>query len=138
VSASEVRVRFAPSPTGPFHIGGARTALYNWLYARSVGGTFVLRIDDTDHERSTDEYLQNCLDSLRWLGFDWDEGPEKGGEHGPYFQGQRLEVIARGSINWWPKGAPIHASAPPTKCRRGASGCRRRQVGRCTIAAVVL
>jgi glutamyl-tRNA synthetase len=91
VSASEVRVRFAPSPTGPFHIGGARTALYNWLYARSVGGTFVLRIDDTDHERSTDEYLQNCLDSLRWLGFDWDEGPEKGGEHGPYFQGQRLE-----------------------------------------------
>ncbi len=90
--ASDVRVRFAPSPTGPFHIGGARTALYNWLFVRSVGGRFVLRIDDTDQERSTEAYLQNCLDSLRWLGFDWDEGPEKGGEYGPYFQSQRMEA----------------------------------------------
>ncbi len=86
---SSVRVRFAPSPTGFFHIGSARTALFNWLYARHTGGTFVLRIEDTDRERNTDEALQFLLDGLRWLGLDWDEGPEKGGEFGPYFQSQR-------------------------------------------------
>lgn len=86
---SSIRVRFAPSPTGFFHIGSARTALFNWLYARHTGGTFVLRIEDTDRERNTDDALQFLLDGLRWLGLDWDEGPEKGGEFGPYFQSQR-------------------------------------------------
>jgi glutamyl-tRNA synthetase len=85
----EVRVRFAPSPTGALHIGGARTAIYNWALARREGGTFVLRIDDTDPERSTPENTAQILRSLRWLGLDWDEGPEVGGEHGPYFQTQR-------------------------------------------------
>lgn len=88
----DVRVRFAPSPTGYLHLGGARTALYNWLWARRHGGTFVLRIEDTDRERSTEEHTRIVLDSLRWLGLDWDEGPEAGGAHGPYFQMERLDV----------------------------------------------
>ena len=87
-----VRVRFAPSPTGHLHIGGARTAIYNWAFARHHGGTFVLRIDDTDRERSTDENTQAIIRSLRWLGLDWDEGPEVGGEFGPYYQMQRTDT----------------------------------------------
>jgi len=87
--SDNVRVRFAPSPTGYLHIGGARTALFNWLYARRHGGTFVLRIEDTDKERSTDENTSAILEGLRWLGLDWDEGPEVGGPHAPYFQSQR-------------------------------------------------
>jgi len=86
-----VRVRFAPSPTGYLHIGGARTALFNWLFARNKGGTFVLRIEDTDIERNRDEFTQAIIRDLRWLGLDWDEGPEKGGSFGPYFQSQRLD-----------------------------------------------
>ncbi len=86
---SHVRVRFAPSPTGFFHIGSARTALFNWLYARHTGGTFILRIEDTDKERNSEEFLNVIYDSLRWLGMDWDEGPHKGGEYGPYRQSER-------------------------------------------------
>ena len=86
------RLRFAPSPTGYLHIGGARTALWNWLYARRMGGTFVLRIEDTDQERSTPESLQAILDGLNWLGIDWDEGPGKDGPFPPYFQ---MKKIAR-------------------------------------------
>ncbi len=88
---STPRVRFAPSPTGFLHVGGARTALFNWLYARRHGGTFVLRIEDTDVERSSADMVTGILDGLRWLGLDWDEGPEVGGAHGPYFQSQRLD-----------------------------------------------
>ena len=88
---SAPRVRFAPSPTGFLHIGGARTALFNWLFARRHGGTFVLRIEDTDIERSSGEMVDAILTSLRWLGLDWDEGPEVGGPHGPYFQTERLD-----------------------------------------------
>jgi glutamyl-tRNA synthetase len=89
---TEVRVRFAPSPTGYLHIGGARTALYNWLWARKHGGTFVLRIEDTDRARSTPESVQAIFDALRWLGLDWDEGPHAGGDRGPYFQTERLAL----------------------------------------------
>ena len=85
------RVRFAPSPTGFLHVGGARTALFNWLYARRLGGVFVLRIEDTDLERSSSEMVDGILDGLRWLGIDWDEGPGIGGAYGPYFQSERLE-----------------------------------------------
>jgi glutamyl-tRNA synthetase len=85
------RLRFAPSPTGYLHVGGARTALFNWLYARRHGGTFILRIEDTDVERSQAEMVTGILDGLRWLGIDWDEGPEIGGPHAPYFQSERLE-----------------------------------------------
>ena len=78
------RVRFAPSPTGQLHVGNARTALFNWLLARGQGGTFILRIEDTDFERSTRESERGILDDLRWLGLDWDEGVDVGGDHGPY------------------------------------------------------
>ena len=97
-----VRVRFAPSPTGYLHIGGARTALFNWLYARHTGGTFVLRVEDTDDARNTREAVDVILDGLRWLGLDWDEGPvsddamqESRGDRGPYFQSQRGEIYQR-------------------------------------------
>ena len=104
MGVDRVRVRFAPSPTGYLHVGGARTALFNWLYARRHGGTFVLRIEDTDAERSSWEMVSGIVDGLRWLGLDWDEGPDKGGPHEPYFQSQRLdkyrtaaaELVARG------------------------------------------
>ena len=89
---SSVRVRFAPSPTGYLHIGGARTALYNWLWAKKTGGTFTLRIEDTDVARSTDASVQAIFDALDWLGLDWDEGPRAGGAHGPYFQRERLPI----------------------------------------------
>ncbi|MDI6823380.1 MAG: glutamate--tRNA ligase [Bacillota bacterium] len=89
-----VRVRFAPSPTGELHIGGARTALFNWLFARHHGGKFVLRIEDTDVRRSRDELVRPMLEAFRWLGLDWDEGPEVGGPYGPYFQSQRLDLYA--------------------------------------------
>ena len=91
---SEVRVRFAPSPTGYLHIGGVRTALYSWLWARQHSGKFVLRIEDTDRERSTEESVRVVLDSMRWLGLDWDEGPEVGGDRGPYVQSERLQLYA--------------------------------------------
>lgn len=86
-----VRVRFAPSPTGYLHVGGARTALFNWLHARRHGGIFVLRIEDTDTGRSSWEMVTGIVDGLRWLGLDWDEGPDVGGPHAPYFQSERLE-----------------------------------------------
>lgn len=90
-----VRTRFAPSPTGFLHIGGARTALYNWLYARHHGGQFILRVEDTDAERSTTESMQIILDGLEWLGLDWDEGPGVGGDRGPYNQSERVAIYDR-------------------------------------------
>ena len=90
-----VRVRFAPSPTGYLHVGGARTALFNWLYARHTGGRFILRVEDTDRARNTDEAIAVILNGLRWLGLDWDEGPEAGGACGPYFQSERFEIYER-------------------------------------------
>ena len=86
---SSVRVRFAPSPTGFLHIGGARTALFNWLFAKRHGGTYILRIDDTDEQRSTQESMQQIYDSLKWLCLDWDEGETVGGDYQPYVQSQR-------------------------------------------------
>jgi glutamyl-tRNA synthetase len=95
LSSVPVRVRFAPSPTGYLHIGGARTALFNWLYARRHGGTFILRIEDTDAERSSSDLTTGILDSLRWLGLDWDEGPDIGGPHAPYLQSDRTSSYRR-------------------------------------------
>jgi glutamyl-tRNA synthetase len=96
--SSSVRVRFAPSPTGYLHIGGARTALFNWLYAKRTGGTLVLRIEDTDRARNTAEAARAIYDGLRWLGLNWDEGPEVGGECGPYFSSER-ETIYRNYLD---------------------------------------
>ena len=87
--ADTVRVRFAPSPTGHLHVGGARTALYNYLDARRQKGVFILRIEDTDAERSTRESYEGILRGLSWLGLDWDEGPDVGGDFGPYIQSAR-------------------------------------------------
>ena len=92
--ADKVRVRFAPSPTGKLHIGGARTAIFNWAFARATGGDFILRIEDTDPERSTKENVDVILNAMKWLGLDWDEGPEVGGDAGPYFQMQRMDTYA--------------------------------------------
>src|SRR5262245_2634576 len=94
-----VRTRFAPSPTGYLHIGGVRTALFNWLFARRHGGQFLLRIDDTDAQRNVEAALAPILRGFRWLGIDWDEGPEIGGPYAPYYQSQRLaryqDAVAR-------------------------------------------
>jgi len=88
----DVRVRFAPSPTGDLHVGNIRTALFDWAYARHTGGKLIFRIEDTDRERVTDEYIARAIETLRWLGLDWDEGPEVGGPCGPYLQSQRLDI----------------------------------------------
>ena len=86
------RVRFAPSPTGSLHIGGARTALYNYLLARQTGGQFILRIEDTDQTRFVEGAMEEQMNSLRWLGLHWDEGPDVGGPHAPYIQSQRADI----------------------------------------------
>lgn len=95
MAKDKVRARFAPSPTGSLHIGGAHTALFNWLWARHCGGVFVLRIEDTDRERSTQEYEQSILDGMRWMGLDWDEGPDISGPYGPYRQSGRMETYKK-------------------------------------------
>lgn len=117
------RVRFAPSPTGALHIGGARTAVYNWAFARATGGTFVLRIDDTDPERSTDENTAQIMRSLRWLGIEWDEGPEVGGDLGPYFQTQRSEHYARALEHMKASGSayPCFCTAEELEAKRAAA-----------------
>jgi len=108
-----VRVRFAPSPTGYLHVGGARTALYNWLFARHNGGTFILRSDDTDAERSTDEFAQDILSSLGWLGLSWDEGIEVGGPHGEYRQSHRLDRYREVAHRLVAEGAAYYSFATP-------------------------
>jgi len=95
LKSERVRVRFAPSPTGPFHIGSARTALFNYLFARKYGGTFVLRIEDTDLERYKKEYEEEIIESLKWLKIEWDEGPDVGGNFGPYRQSERKKIYLK-------------------------------------------
>ncbi|MGH3475797.1 MAG: glutamate--tRNA ligase family protein, partial [Nocardioidaceae bacterium] len=92
--AGPVRVRFSPSPTGNPHVGLVRTALFNWAYARRFDGTFVFRIEDTDAARDSEESYTALIDSMRWLGLEWDEGPDIGGDHGPYRQSQRMDIYA--------------------------------------------
>ena len=103
-----MRVRFAPSPTGQLHVGNARTALFNWLFARGSGGTFVLRIEDTDFARSTKEAEGSAIDDLRWLGLNWDEGPDAGGDHGPYRQSERLHIYRAHAVELMSKGHAYH------------------------------
>ncbi|MGB5166852.1 MAG: glutamate--tRNA ligase [Acidimicrobiia bacterium] len=107
------RVRFAPSPTGYLHVGGARTALYNWLFVRSQGGTMILRSDDTDEQRSTPEHAADILDSMRWLGLDWDEGIEVGGAHGGYRQSGRLERYQEVADQLVEEGSAYYSFATP-------------------------
>ena len=124
---SPVRVRFAPSPTGKLHIGGARTAIYNWAFARAMGGTFILRIDDTDLTRSTQENTDIILRAMRWLGLDWDEGPEVGGEFGPYAQTGRLELYKQAAQKLWDEGHayPCFCSSEKLAEDRAAAQARK-------------
>jgi glutamyl-tRNA synthetase len=120
VNSQPPRVRFAPSPTGFLHVGGARTALFNWLYARRHGGTFILRIEDTDTERSSADMISGILDGLRWLGLTWDEGPDVGGPHAPYFQSQRFDRHRRAA-------ARLIASGHAYKCYCSAERLARER-----------
>ncbi len=118
----EVRVRFAPSPTGDLHVGNIRTALFDWAYARHTGGKFIFRIEDTDRERVTDEYIAAALDTLRWLGLQWDEGPEVGGPFGPYMQSQRLDIYAEWAQKFLDQGDAYYCycSSEELEARREA------------------
>ncbi len=110
-----VRVRFAPSPTGYLHLGGARTALFNWLFARRTGGTFILRVEDTDRDRSTEASERAIHDALGWLGLDWDEGPGKGGPHAPYRQSERLDLYRREAAGLVERGLAYPCFCPPVE-----------------------
>ncbi len=112
-TTSAVRVRFAPSPTGDLHVGNIRTALYDWAYARHTNGTFVFRIEDTDKARVTDEYVAAAIDTLKWLGLQWDEGPEIGGPNGPYLQSQRLDIYSEWAKRFLAAGDAYHCYCTP-------------------------
>ncbi len=113
-----IRVRFAPSPTGNLHIGGARTALFNWAFARKMGGSFILRIEDTDRERNSQESLDSILNSLRWLGLDWDEGPEVGGDFGPYSQSERSECYSSAATKGLEEGWLYRCFCSPERIQK--------------------
>ena len=131
-----MRLRFAPSPTGLLHVGNARTALFNWLLAKGAGGTFILRIEDTDVERSTRESESGILDDLRWLGLHWDEGPDLGGPHGPYRQSERLDLYRSYALELIEQGRAYYCFCPAEQLeadRRRAMEAGRppKYVGRC-------
>ncbi len=121
-----VRVRFAPSPTGKLHVGGARTAIYNWAFARANGGTFILRIDDTDPTRSTEENTQIILRAMRWLGLDWDEGPEAGGDYGPYFQTKRLSLYREAAERLVAEGNAYYCFCMPEELEAARQAAKER------------
>jgi glutamyl-tRNA synthetase len=126
--AEGVRVRYAPAPTGFLHVGGARTALYDWLFARHHGGVFVLRVEDTDRERSTEESVRAIQDALGWLGIEWDEGPGVGGPHGPYRQTERLDIYREASDRLLAEGNAYRCWCTPEELeeRRRATLARGR------------
>ena len=117
-STRPVRVRFAPSPTGSLHIGGLRTALFNWLFARHSGGKFILRIEDTDQKRYDPDALRSLTEALRWAGLDWDEGPEVGGDYGPYVQSERLEFYQRYAQQLVDEGKAYHCYCTPERLQQ--------------------
>jgi glutamyl-tRNA synthetase/nondiscriminating glutamyl-tRNA synthetase len=130
------RLRFAPSPTGQLHVGNARTALFNWLFARGHGGTFILRIEDTDFERSTRESERSMIDDLRWMGLVWDEGVDAGGTHGPYRQSERLHIYRAHAVELLAGGHAYHCFCSPSQLEADraaaiAAGRPPMYVGRC-------
>ena len=136
-----MRVRFAPSPTGQLHVGNVRTALFNWLMARSAGGTFVLRIEDTDFARSTPEAENTAIEDLRWLGLNWDEGADAGGAHGPYRRSERLHIYRAHAVELMSRDQAYRCFCPAGTARRERKDALRageppKYVGRCrNIAA---
>lgn len=137
----KIRVRFAPSPTGFFHVGNARTALFNWLFARQNKGTFVLRVEDTDAERSSVEYEDNLIKSLKWLGLDWDEGPECGGPFGPYRQSLRQDIYAPYTQRLLEEGKAFYCFCDPEELERNrkeaiSSGKMPIYSGKCRTISV--
>jgi glutamyl-tRNA synthetase/nondiscriminating glutamyl-tRNA synthetase len=133
---SKVRVRFAPSPTGYVHVGNARTALFNWLFARHYGGAFVLRVEDTDVERSKEEYEQQLLEDLRWFGIDWDEGPDIGGKFAPYRQSERKEIYSELATRLIDRGQAYFCFCTPEQLEQERqealkAGLQPRYSGRC-------
>ena len=131
MSGAAIRVRFAPSPTGDLHVGNARTALFNWLFARHAGGRFVLRIEDTDRERSRPEHEQQILDDLRWLGLGWDEGIDEGGDAGPYRQSDRLPLYREAAGRLLAAGAAYRCFCP--KALLEEERARDREAGRASL-----
>src|ERR671932_287541 len=126
-----IRVRYAPSPTGMLHVGGVRTALFNWLFARKNNGTFVLRIEDTDLERSTEESVEQLKRSLRWIGLQWDEGPEVGGPHAPYRQTERMQLYREAAKQLLESGAAYYDFSKPEELaefREEARAARRQPI----------
>ena len=111
--SKKIKVRFAPSPTGDLHVGNIRTALFDWAYARHTGGTFLFRIEDTDTTRVTDEYINAAIDALKWLGLNWDEGPEVGGDNGPYLQSQRIDIYAHWAVKFIEQKDAYHCYCSP-------------------------
>src|SRR4030042_1667581 len=123
---NSVRVRFAPSPTGYPHVGNIRTALFNWLFARHCGGSFIVRIEDTDVARKVEGAVEAILDGLRWMGLDWDEGPEVGGKYGPYFQSQRLRLYKQAAERLVSQGDAYYCYCSPERLE----AMRKEQVAR--------
>lgn len=123
----DLRLRFAPSPTGYLHIGSARTALYNYLLARANGGAFVLRIEDTDHSRSTEEAIGSIIEDLKWLGLEWDEGPDIGGPFGPYRQTERMDLYREAANRLLEAGAAYRCYCEPGRDRETREECRCRE-----------
>src|SRR2546425_249422 len=136
IPIGKVRTRYAPSPTGYLHVGGAWMAFFNWLFARNQGGTFILRVEDTDRSRSTEEYERAILEDFRWLGIDWDEGPDKGGPVGPYRQTERFHLYRQYAQALLDRGAAYHCYCTPEELeaeRQRARAAKRpyRYSGRC-------
>ena len=128
MTAKKVKVRFAPSPTGDLHVGNIRTALFDWAYARHTGGTFLFRIEDTDTTRVTDEYINAAIDTLKWLGLQWDEGPEVGGDNGPYLQSQRLDIYAEWAQKFLSQGDAYHCYCSPDELEAVREAQRKANV----------
>ena len=122
---NQVRVRLAPSPTGSPHVGMVRTAIYNWLFARGRGGTFIVRIEDTDRGRLVEGSVEEMLESLRWLGIEWDEGPDVGGPNAPYHQSERLEDYHRIAEGLIEGGAAYRCDCSPERLDAVPQGARR-------------
>jgi len=126
-SSEKIRVRFAPSPTGYLHVGGARTVLFNWLLARKHGGTLILRIEDTDQARNIEDSTGKIVEDMRWLGLQWDEGPEVGGAFGPYFQSQRLDIYSRYTEQLLREGKAYYAMETPEELAAMRESAKRER-----------